>query len=476
MKPEMLWYIFHEICVIPHPSGREAELRDFLRNRAKASGLNVSVDDVGNLLIEKSACPDREKAKTVILQGHLDMVPQKNSSVEFDFNNDAIVPCVQDGWITASKTTLGADNGIGVAAAMAVMLSKDISHGPLKALFTVQEETGLNGAMGLNPDFLQGDILINLDSEDENKIFTGCAGGARASYKFIPTWESAPEGYCGLKVSVTGLRGGHSGCDIDKGRCNANKIIVSLLKNYANDFDLRVVSIAGGTLDNAIPREAFAIIALPDEQVVSFAESVNEFYLDLKSAFSDREPEMKIEACAWELTGEVWSQDFQRTVLQVLCDCPHGVIRMSRSIPGLVETSTNLAVIETTPDVIKIKTSQRSSFDADRRQLTAEVSDIFIQAGASASIDNEYPGWAPDSESEILRLTSEIHLKLFGAEPEITAIHAGLECGIIEGKNPHLDMISIGPEIRNAHSPDEKVEVASVERFWNLLTAILEQV
>ncbi len=474
LEPQDLWNIFFDICTIPHPSGHEAALCDFMAKKAKDAGLNVCRDEFNNLLIEKPASPGRENGKTVILQGHLDMVPQKKSDIEFDFENQSIKPIIDDEWVCAENTSLGADNGIGISAAMAVMLDKDAVHGPLKTIFTTQEETGLIGAHKLSKDFVEGDILLNLDSEDEEKICVGCAGGARLCSDFMIEWDDLRPGTKAYKIEVSGLPGGHSGVDIDKNRGNAIKLLVDLLKNISEVIDLQISMLDGGTLDNAIPREAFAIIAVPEEESEVLVEATRMFASGARAQHDYEHPIMEV-AESWYMPTKVWDENFSNRILNALAECPHGVLTMSKSMPGVVKTSNNLAVLETSANKFRIKTSQRSFYEDDREELTEQISNLFDEAGALSYVDSEYPAWAPNNDSKIASIVSDVY-KEAGKEAIKKAIHAGLECGIIGSLNPKLDMVSFGPSIDNPHSPSERVKISSVKNFYNYLQEILKRI
>ncbi len=476
IKPQALWTLFQQICAIPHPSGHEQELRNFFIAKAKKTGLQVTVDSIGNLRIDKSTSPGHESGLHVLLQAHLDMVPQKNHGKDFNFITDAIVPGITGNRVVADHTTLGADNGIGLAAAMAVLLDTGIEHGPLSVLFTVEEETGLRGAANLNEAMLDGDILINLDSEDENMVFTGCAGGARCEHLLSPTYHFiSGENYCSYSINISGLRGGHSGCNIHEGRGNSIKLLSELLDLLVTQYGAELIAINGGNLDNAIPREAHAVICI--EKTVNFDiinSAIDQFAKDKRNILGDIEPKMKIniERCSL-LVDQVFSSEFKRRLLAILLRCPHGVISMSKEFPGIVETSSNLAAIITSKENIIIRTSQRSMSNILRSKITDEIGKLFTEYNAFTSVSNEYSGWTPELDSNVLRIFCEVHQRVAGKLPLVTAIHAGLECGIIKNINPRLDIISFGPEIRNAHSPDEYVSIPSVERFWLLLLELL---
>lgn len=476
IKPQELWVLFQQICAIPHPSGHEQNLRNFISEKARNDGLQLTVDSIGNLRIDKSASPGHESGLHVLLQAHLDMVPQKNHDKNFDFITDAIVPSIAGNRVVAEHTTLGADNGIGLAAAMSVLLDRTIEHGPLSVLFTVEEETGLRGAANLSEAMLDGDILINLDSEDENMVFTGCAGGARCEHLLLPAYRRITrKNYCSYSINISGLRGGHSGCNIHEGRGNAIKLLAELLDSLVTQYGAELVSINGGNLDNAIPRESVAIICfgeIVDFDIINSA--VSQFSKGKKNILGDIEPNLKITLERSSLqVDQVFSSEFKHHLLAILLRCPHGVINMSKEFPGIVETSSNLAAIITGKEHIIIRTSQRSMSNILRRNITDEIGKLFTEYNVITSVSNEYSGWTPDLDSSVLRNFCEVHQRIAGKLPLVTAIHAGLECGILKSKNPHLDIISFGPEIRNAHSPDEYVSIPSVERFWLLLLELL---
>ena len=473
LEPELLWDIFFEICGIPHPSGKEAELCDFLQKKAHKAGLRARKDDYGNLLVEKPASKGCENKKTVILQSHLDMVPQVASDVEFDFEKEAVTPVIEGDWMAADKTSLGADNGIGMAASMAIMLDKDLVHGPLKAVFTAQEEIGLIGAQKLSKDFVDGDYLINLDSENDSRICVGCAGGARLTSDFMIEWDELREGIKAYKIEISGLPGGHSGVDINKNRGNAIKLLVDLLLNVSEVIDLKISVMDGGTLDNAIPREAFAVVTVPEEEGEILINATRMFAAGARAQHDYEHPIMEV-AENWYMPTKVWSSDFADKVLQVLADCPDGVISMSKSMPGIVKTSTNLAVLETSMNKLRVKTSQRSFYEKDREKLTEEISNLFDGAEALSYVDSDYPAWAPQKDSKLGSLLLDIFHES-GNDAFKEAIHAGLECGIIGSLNPQLEMVSFGPDIEDAHSPAEKVNILSVGAFYKKLLTLLER-
>ena len=476
LKPERLWHYFLEICKIPHPSKKEDRLAAYLLDFAKAHSLEGLRDETGNILIRKPASPGFENKKMVILQSHLDMVCEKNSNTVHDFDNDPIVPWIDGDWIKARGTTLGADDGIGIAASLAILESKEIPHGPLEALFTVDEETGLTGAFGLKPDLLRGRILLNLDSEDEGQIFIGCAGG-RDTTGTIPV-ETIPVRSTSIayKVSVTGLKGGHSGDDINKGLGNAVKILNRFLWNAAGEFGARIASVDAGNLRNAIAREGFAVIVLPKGKGRKLEKYCKKFMAEVRDEFRVTEPGLKVAAEPCDLPAEVLKPALQKRLLNALYSCPHGVIAMSQEIANFVETSTNLASVKMKDGHIIITTSQRSSIESAKKDVCDMVASVLRLAGATVEQSSGYPGWKPDPSSKILKTTVESYRRLFSQEPEVLAIHAGLECGLVGAIYPGMDMVSFGPTIKGAHSPDERLDIPSTVKFWELTLDVLKNV
>ncbi len=446
----------------------------YLVDFGKKFDLETRVDSLGNVLIRKKATPGKENLKTIILQNHMDMVCEKNSGTEHNFDTDPIIPRVEGKWVKANGTTLGADNGIGIAAALAILETKEFTHGPIECLFTVDEETGLTGAFGLKEDFLSGKILLNLDSEDEGEIFIGCAGGKDSVMKLPVTWENTPADYSGFTIEVSGLQGGHSGDDIHKGRGNSNKILNRLLWNtyYLN---IRIHRFDGGNLRNAIPREAVADIAVPAASVEEFLNKAQGIIKEMKAELQHTDEGLSVIITPAQKPDHVLSKDSQNRLLWSLYACPHGVIAMSPVITGLVETSTNLASVRTQADSIIITTSQRSSIESAKNDIATMVGNTFRLAGASVEHGDGYPGWTPNPGSEILEITRKAYVKLFNTEPQVKAIHAGLECGLIGEKYPGMDMVSFGPTIKGAHSPDERIEITTVQKFWDLLLEVLRK-
>jgi len=476
LKPAVLWKNFEGICGVPHPSKKEEMIRQFLINFGNKHKLETIVDEVGNVIIKKPATPGMENVKGVVLQGHIDMVPQKNSDIVHDFENDPIQAYVDGEWVKARGTTLGSDNGIGVAAAMSVLEANDISHGPVEALFTVDEETGMTGAFGLKPGILKGDILINMDSEDEGELYIGCAGGVNTNMKFHYSEVPVPAGSAAYKISITGLKGGHSGIDIPLGRGNSNKIINRLFWHATADFGLRISNIDGGSLRNAIPREAFAVVTIPENNKEKFETFVKEFEQTIKSELGKVDPNFQIELSSVELPATLIDETTQGKLINTVYACPNGVIGMIADMPDVVETSTNLAIVKSENGIIEIYTLQRSSVNSKKDDLATMVRCVFETAGAEVEHSGTYPGWKPNLDSPVLVTMKNVYNNKFGKIPDVKIIHAGLECGLIGDVYPEMDLISFGPTIRNPHSPDEMVNIKSVEMFWDFLVATLESI
>ena len=478
LMPHEVWANFHELTRIPRPSSHEEQIRRFISDFGKSLGLETIQDKTGNVIIRKPATAGMEKRRGVILQGHLDMVPQKNSDNDHDFTKDPIETIVDGEWVKANGTTLGADNGIGVSAAMAVLASKDLAHGPVEALFTATEETGMDGAIGLKSGMLKGDILINMDSEDEGELYVGCAGGEDANVLFNFSEVPVPEESIAFKLNVTGLKGGHSGLDISLGRGNANKIFFRLLKEASKVCGVRLSSIQGGNLRNAIPREAFGIVTVPYEKADKLVGLLAGLTSVIKRELTATEPTLKIDLSKTEMPASLIDEQTQINLTHAIVACPNGVIRMSDSMPGLVETSTNLAIVksDTETKTIQISCLMRSSVDTARAELGSRMDSVFSLAGAKVTLTGGYPGWKPNMESPILKTMQQVYQSKFGRIPEVKAIHAGLECGILGGTYSHWDMISFGPTIRFPHSPDEKVNIESVGKFWDFLVETLKNI
>lgn len=477
LKPELIWKCFDEVTKIPRPSCHEEQIRDFLLKFAADHGIAAKTDKVGNVVMKKSATPGHDNAPTVILQAHMDMVAEKNSDCSHDFFKDPIETYVDGDWVKARGTTLGADNGIGIAAAMAAMIDKDLVHGPLEALFTVNEEIGLEGAQNLGEDMVSGSILINMDSEDDGEIFVGCAGGIDTTAEFTYQRSYTPENFEYMRVSVGGLLGGHSGSDINLGRANANKIIARFIWECSQKWDITVCEIAGGNLRNAIPREAWAVFGVHSSVCEDLKASLDEYYKDILNEFKGVEPSMEFKIEKAERPQFCIDSKTSVALVRAIYSAPHGVYSMSRDIPGLVETSTNLAAVKMIgDDTVRITTSQRSSVESRKNDIAGQVEAHFQLAGAKVSHSDGYPGWAPNMESPIMKISADAYEELFGVRPAIKAIHAGLECGLFLTKHPGLDMVSFGPTMTGVHSPDEKLLIPTVEKFWLHLARVLEKV
>lgn len=477
LKPEALWQYFEEICRIPRLSGNEGKIRQYLLEFAGKNNLEAKEDNIGNVLITRPPCPDHLNRETVVLQSHLDMVGEKNADHPHDWTKDPIRPLSDGQWIRADGTTLGADDGIGIAAQMAILTDDSLRAGEIECLFTVDEESGMSGAKELRGDFFRGRILLNLDSEDEGILFIGSAGGMDTVGTMRYTRESVPPEHEGMKISITGLRGGHSGDEIHKGFGNSVKIMTEILTELDREYGIRLNNFDGGNLRNAIPREAFAIILCRKSDSDNIIHHIKTIENRLSKSFGDIEKNLKVEAEKYDMPSYVMDPSSQDNLLRALSCCPHGVIAWSQDMKDLVETSGNLASVKfEPPDLVKIVTSQRSSFNASRAEASAMVEDCLKQAGATVTKSSGYPGWAPDINSEILRITREAYRRLFGNDPEIKAIHAGLECGLIYEKFRDMDMISFGPTIRGAHTPEEKIEIRTVPMFWDLLKEVINNI
>ena len=477
LKPELIWKCFDEVTKIPRPSCHEEQIREFLVNFAKENGIAVKTDKVGNVVMHKAATPGHENAPTVILQAHMDMVAEKNNDVNHDFMKDPIDTYVDGDWVRARGTTLGADNGIGVAAAMAVMLDKTLVHGPVEALFTVNEEIGLEGAQNLGKDMITGTMLLNLDSEDDGEIFVGCAGGIDTTAEFEYKRSFTPENFKYMRVSVSGLLGGHSGGDIHLGRANANKVIARFIWECSQRWNTCLCSIEGGNLRNAIPREANAVFGIQADRHEEMMRRLHSYVNEIKNEYEGVEPGMKLEIEEVERPEYCLDSETSLAIVRAVYSAPHGVISMSRDIEGLVETSTNLASVKMPEEgKVIITTSQRSSVESRKEDIAGQVEAHFQLAGAKVTHSDGYPGWAPNMKSPIMKISAEAYEELFGVKPAIKAIHAGLECGLFLAKYPHLDMVSFGPTMTGVHSPDEQLLIPTVDKFWKHLCKVLEKV
>jgi dipeptidase D len=467
-----IWNYFEEICQIPRASKKEKKIRNYLIDFAIVHNLNHKTDIAGNVLISKPASEGYESRNTIILQSHMDMVCEKNSDSMHNFDTDAIQTYIDGDWLKAKETTLGADNGIGIAMQLAVLSSNEITHPAIECLFTTDEETGLYGATNLDENLLKGKTLINLDSEEDGEFCIGCAGGMDTLAKINFEKETSPENLFFFEVKVSGLQGGHSGEDINKGKANAIKILSQYLEIISAKTALRIASIKGGNLRNAIPREASALLAVPYAEKEMVRIEVNHFIHEMETLYFSLETKLRIDLDSTEAVEYLIPQSTSNKLITALNNCPHGVIEMNIDIPTLVETSTNLAAIKTEEDFIFIETSQRSAVESKKNRIADEVAITFSKIGAEIKKGKDYPGWQPNMHSDILQKSKEAYLKLFKKEPIIKVIHAGLECGVIAKKYPELDMISIGPTIENPHSPFEKICISSVENCWRLLIEI----
>ena len=492
LKPARVWHWFGEIMQIPRPSKHEERISAYLVNWGKEHGLETKSDKLGNVLIRKPATKGYEKSPMVCLQAHMDMVCEKNSNKKFDFMKDPIQPVLDGEWLTADGTTLGADDGIGVAAILAILEDKKIQHPALEALITVDEETGLTGANGLSKTWLKSEILLNFDDEDEGEYCIGCAGGIDTTVEMDYKLVAATKGHKAFLLKVSGLKGGHSGDDINRGRACANKLINRILWEGTYKYGMRMATIDGGNLRNAIAREAEAVVTVPEEKVRAFKTMVTKMGKAMVFEFRSTEPDMEFELRDVEMPKKLIDKETQERLVDVLYACAHGVLAMSREIENFVETSTNLASIKMHPagepntlkkkqnevrtdGVIHIATSQRSSVESAKMAAAAKIESTFRLAGCRVKHSDGYPGWTPNPDSRVLKVGVEVYKKMYGREPIVRAIHAGLECGLIGEKYPNMDMISYGPTLRGVHSPDERIEIKTVEMFWNQTLEILKK-
>ncbi len=476
LEPKALWNHFVDLNSVPRASKKEEQVIAFMEAFGKGLGLKTVVDDAGNVIIKKPASKGMEGRTTIVLQSHLDMVHQKNADTVFDFAKEGIKMILDNDWVYADGTTLGADNGIGVAAIMALLSSTDIPHPPLEALFTIDEETGMTGAMALQGGMLDGKIMLNLDTEDDDELTIGCAGGVDVTATGDYPTENVPDGMSPFRIGVRGLTGGHSGMDIHKGRGNANKLMNRLLYQADQKMGLRIASIDGGSLRNAIPRESFATVLIPDSQEAAFRQWVANKQAVLQEEHHTTDPGLNIVFEATDTPAQVLGEDFQYDLLRATYACPNGIYRMSPDIPGLVQTSNNLARVIVENGSYTIMCLTRSSVESEKFDLAEAIRSTFELIGADVEFDGSYPGWTPRPEAKIVKLMADLYRKRYKEEPKVNACHAGLECGILGTNYPKMEMISFGPNIRGAHSPDEKVQVSSVQKFWGFLLETLEKV
>jgi dipeptidase D len=476
LEPKALWKHFYSLTRIPRPSGKIEPVGTFLEDFGKSLGLETLRDAAGNVLVRKPATPGMENRKAIVLQAHMDMVPQKNTGVAHNFETDPIEAYIDGEWVTAKDTTLGADNGIGVAAAMAVLESKDMAHPAIEMFITVDEETGMHGAFGLQPNFLKGDILINMDSEDEGELYVGCAGGIDANAEFRYSEVKVPEGDVAIKVSLTGLKGGHSGVDIHLQRANANKLMFRFLKEAVAEYEARLASISGGSLRNAIPREAFAVVTVPEEGVADLMSLVADYQDLFATEYQGVEDTITFVAEVTVTPKGLIPEEIQDDLINGVTACPNGVFRVIPELPSVVETSNNLAIVKSDGNKIACKCLIRSSVESRKEALASMVVSAFSLAGAKVELTGAYPGWKPNLQSPILKEMTKVYEDKYGKTPKVMIIHAGLECGILGMHYPNMDMISFGPTIRYPHSPDEKVNIATVAKFWDYLVATLANI
>ena len=476
LEPKGLWNSFYSLTQIPRPSGKRKEIADFLVSYGKSLGLETLQDEIGNVLIRKSASAGYENHPGVILQGHMDMVPQKNSDKVFDFEKDPIEVYIEDNgeWVTANGTTLGADNGIGVATAMAILADKNAVHPPLEAFFTIDEETGMYGANDLKGGWLQGKYLLNLDSETEGELYVGCAGGIDAEATFTYEPVDTEEGDIALKVSVKGCKGGHSGCDIHLQRANAIKLLFRFLKDAVANYEARLACVEGGNMRNAIPREASAVITIPEESYQDMQDLVDRYEDLWLREYDGVEPDLHFSAEEVECPKKEMPEDVQDFLIHSVILCPHGVSRFIPQMPDIVETSNNLAIIETEENKVRVICLARSNVESRKEELASVIQSAFALAGADVQFSGAYPGWQPNFKSGLLKTMKETYVNEFGTEPRIVTIHAGLECGIIGSKYAGMEMISFGPTIEHPHSPDERVNIATVQKFYRFVLAALK--
>ena len=477
LEPTRLWHHFQALNAIPRASKNEGQVTQFMLDFGKSLSLDTTSDRVGNVIIRKPATSGRDDRPTVVLQSHLDMVHQKNADIDFDFASEGIRMVVDGDWVRAQGTTLGADNGIGVAAIMAVLESTDLAHPPLEALFTIDEETGMTGAKALQPGMLTGSVLLNLDTEDDDELTIGCAGGIDVLVRHDYTPAPTPSGAVAVEIHVRGLTGGHSGMDIHLGRGNANKLMNRLLWNASARFDASIAAIDGGGLRNAIPRESMAVVLIPESRQSEFQSWLEQESNVLRAEYHTTDPGLEISSKPAETAPEsVVPEELQRTLLAVMANCLSGIARMSPDVPGLVQTSNNLARVLVSDGKLSIDCLTRSSVNSERDAVADALKAGFELTGAAVRFEGDYPGWEPVPGSGIVKLMATVYRQMFDAEPKVAACHAGLECGIIGSHYPGMEMVSFGPNIRGAHSPDEKVQISSVARFWRLFAKVLEEI
>lgn len=476
LYPQPLWQWFEQICAIPHPSKHEHALSQHIQQWAKAQGLAVVEDKVGNLIIRKPATAGMENCKIVVLQAHIDMVPQKNADKVHNFETDPIEAYVDGDWVKARGTTLGSDNGIGMSSALAVLGSKDIKHGPLEVLLTIDEEAGMTGAFGLEAGYLDAEILINTDSEQEGEIYMGCAGGVDAQISVPMSWQAPEQSNASFSLTMSGLKGGHSGVNIHLGRGNANKLLARFLFKYSDELALELVSFSGGSLRNAIPREANVQLMLPAENIDALKQAIESFQALVREELAVADPGMLLSLATIDAPTKVMGEEAQNTLIDLLHACPNGVMRMSDEVEGVTETSLNIGVISTEDESVEILCLIRSLIDSGREEVTGMLTALSNLSGASIDLSGAYPGWKPDTSSPVMAIVRDTYNDIYKKDPTVMVIHAGLECGLFKEPYPLMDMVSIGPTIRYPHSPDEMVNITTVGQYWELLLAVLERI
>lgn len=476
LEPSSVWSHFCDLNAVPRASKKEERVIDFMKSFGESLKLSTSVDHVGNVIIRKPATPGKEDRKTVVLQSHLDMVHQKNNDTQFDFATQGIQMLVDGDWVKAKGTTLGADNGLGVAAIMAVLASTEIPHPPLEALFTIDEETGMTGAKELKANVLTGDVMLNLDTEDDDELTIGCAGGVDVVASGDYSTDPIPDDYHGVKITVSGLTGGHSGMDIHLGRGNANKIMNRILLLAAKHCDARLVSIHGGGLRNAIPRESTATLIVPSSIDLSNQTWFTETLSAIKTEYEITDRSLEIACTTIEVISEPVSKSFQQNLTTALCGIADGIHRMSPSFAGLVQTSNNLARVQVSGGNFSVDCLTRSSINSERNAFSDSIAIVLATTGASVQKTGDYPGWQPKPNAEIVQLMKTLYEEIFDSSPKVSAGHGGLECGLLGQNYPDMQMISFGPTIRGAHSPDEKASISSTQKFWKYLVATLDRI
>ena len=475
LEPTAMWNNFADLNAVPRPSKKEDRVIAFAKGFGEKLGLPTIVDEVGNVIIKKPATKGMEDRVTIVLQSHLDMVHQKNTATNFDFNTQGIEMFVEGDWVKANGTTLGADNGIGVASIMALLESTTIPHPAIEALFTIDEETGMTGALALKGGLLNAEIMLNLDTEDDDELTIGCAGGIDVTAKGKYATEAAKNSSA-FRITIKGLTGGHSGMDIHRGRGNANKLMNRLLLNLSNDLDIKISSVDGGSLRNAIPRESVSVIAVSENNKEALKKQIQNFEATIKEEHNTTDPKLVVTIEDTEIQSHVLNKDFQFKLLRSIYACPYGIYRMSPDIAGLVQTSNNVARVIVKDGDYQIQCLTRSSVDSEKIDLQHAISSVFELLGAEISAAGSYPGWTPKPSSPIVKLMSDLYKERYTTEAKVSACHAGLECGILGTNYPDMQMISFGPNIRGAHSPDECVQISSVQKYWGFLLETLKRI